>query len=63
MIQLPLFGTFDVPNIGTITLMGGPDVLTRFAGRFQIENDAPQPHDEAAFGFLTWNEAPTSSST
>ena len=28
-----------------------------------IEKELPQPQDEAAFGFLIWNEAPIRSST
>ncbi len=43
--------------------LGGPWMLAGLAGLVQIENEAPQPQDEVALGFLTWKEAPTSSST
>ncbi len=44
-------------------IAGAPSKLGSFEGPLQIENEAPQPQEEVAWGFLIWNEAPISSST
>ena len=41
----------------------GPGRLHVRPKRPQTLNELPQPQDEVAFGFFTWNDEPTISST
>ena len=46
-----------------LRLFGRPADDPGDLSRGQTLNDVPQPHEEAALGFWTWNDEPTISST